>query len=123
MSRIWRTIKGYVLWTYERGSFHYDVMVTVILLFVFLSPRYIDFKDKPPAHLPHVVSKIAAPDGTPFQVYEVDAAEVDAQNDAMVRINFQRILPPRTAPSSIEKIEAVRDKAGRIVAYRAWVRK
>ena len=48
-----KTIKGYIWWTYERGSFHYDVMVTVILLFIFLAPRLIDFRDKPPAPNPH----------------------------------------------------------------------
>ena len=42
-----RILHRYIFWTYERGSFHYDVMVTVILLFLFLSPRVIDFKDKP----------------------------------------------------------------------------
>ena len=34
MNSIWRTIRGYILWSYERGSLHYDVMVTLILLFV-----------------------------------------------------------------------------------------
>jgi hypothetical protein len=52
----WKTIKGYIWWTYERGSFHYDVMVTVILLFIFLAPRVIDFRDKPPAPDPHPIS-------------------------------------------------------------------
>ena len=49
MSRIWRTLKGYLFWTYTRGSFHYDVMVTLILAFIFIAPHYIDFKDKPPS--------------------------------------------------------------------------
>ena len=48
-----KTIKGYIWWTYERGSLHYDVMVTVILLFIFLAPRLIDFRDKPPAPNAH----------------------------------------------------------------------
>jgi hypothetical protein len=38
-----RTVKqillSYFYWTYSRGSFHYDVMVTAILLFIFLSPQ------------------------------------------------------------------------------------
>ena len=39
MGAIWRTIRGYILWSYERGSLHYDIMVTLILLFIFVSPR------------------------------------------------------------------------------------
>jgi hypothetical protein len=48
-----RTVKqillSYFYWTYSRGSFHYDVMVTLILLFIFLSPQIPGFSygDKP----------------------------------------------------------------------------
>jgi len=31
MNSIWRTIRGYILWSYERGSTSLDVMVTLIL--------------------------------------------------------------------------------------------
>ena len=50
---MFKTINGYIWWTYERGSFHYDVMVTINLLFIFLAPRLIDFRDKPPAPNAH----------------------------------------------------------------------
>ena len=33
-----QTLLSYFYWTYSRGSFHYDVMVTLILLFIFLTP-------------------------------------------------------------------------------------
>ena len=35
MNAIWRTIRGYILWQYERGTLHYDIMVTLILIFIF----------------------------------------------------------------------------------------
>ncbi|HUX46003.1 MAG TPA: hypothetical protein VMV57_14740, partial [Terracidiphilus sp.] len=55
-----RILKSYFYWTYKRGSFHYDIMVTLILLFIFLTPRFWDFGDKPsraagPAHPIQVV--------------------------------------------------------------------
>jgi hypothetical protein len=38
-----RTIRqvllSYFYWTYPRGCFHYDIMVTLILLFIFLTPQ------------------------------------------------------------------------------------
>src|SRR4051794_41005250 len=43
MSRVWQTIRGYFLWTYDRGGVHYDVMVSLILAFVFLAPHWINF--------------------------------------------------------------------------------
>ncbi len=42
-----KLLKSYFFWTYERGSMHYDVMVSLSLIFLFLSPRLLDFKDKP----------------------------------------------------------------------------
>jgi hypothetical protein len=123
MSRVWRTIKGYLFWTYERGSFHYDVMVTVILLFIFLAPRFINFKDQPAEHVGHQNSIVVTPDGSRGVVYQVDASAVDAQDEGMVRQNFARLLRPITGPVHVERVEAVRDQAGHIVAYRAWVRR
>ncbi|HWG49965.1 MAG TPA: hypothetical protein VN669_09750 [Candidatus Acidoferrales bacterium] len=123
MSRVWRTIKGYLFWTYERGSFHYDVMVTVILLFIFLAPRFIDFKDQPAEHVAHQNSIVVTPDGSRGMVYQVDASAVDAQDEGMVRQNFARVLRPITGPVHVERVEPVRDQAGHIVAYRGWVRR
>jgi len=123
MSRAWRTIKGYLFWTYERGSFHYDVMVTVILLFIFLAPRFIDFKDQPAEHVAHQNSIVVMPDGGRGMVYQVDASAVDAQDEGMVRQNFARVLRPITGPVHVDRVEAVRDRTGHIVAYRGWVRR
>ena len=120
MFRIWRIIKGYLFWTYERGSFHYDVMVTIILLFIFLAPRFMNFKDQPAEHAGHPTGIIITPDGEKGTMYQVDASVVDAQDTAMVRQNFVRFLRPMTGPVVIEKIEPVRDESGRIVSYRAW---
>jgi len=114
MSRIWRTIKGYIFWTYDRGSFHYDVMVTLILAFVFLGPRFIDFKDKP-------VSVQPGQSGIVSFVYQVDAGPVDAQDEGMVRANIVKLLRPKAGNVTVDRVEAVRNAAGRIVAYRAWV--
>ena len=122
MNRIWRTIKGYLFWTYDRGSFHYDVMVTIILLFIFLSPRFIDFKDQPAVQTAHQSGLIVIPDGDGL-IFQADAAAVDAQDVGMVRTNFQRVVRPVAGAVTIDRVEPVRDRAGHIVAYRAWARK
>jgi hypothetical protein len=48
-----RTLKevllSYFYWTYPRGCFHYDVMVTLILLFIFATPFFWNYGDKPTA--------------------------------------------------------------------------
>ncbi|MGO9938451.1 MAG: hypothetical protein ACLPH3_12345, partial [Terracidiphilus sp.] len=40
-------LKSYFYWTYPRGNVHYDVMVSLILIFIFVTPHLWDFGDKP----------------------------------------------------------------------------
>ncbi len=42
-----KLLKSYFYWTYPRGNVHYDVMVTLILLFIFVTPQLWDYGDKP----------------------------------------------------------------------------
>src|SRR3954452_6024202 len=118
MSRIGRTLKGYLFWTYTRGSFHYDVMVTLILAFIFIAPRFIDFKDKPPIREQHPTGIVASADG---KTYEVDATAVDDEDEGMVRAFCQRVLRPITGRVPRERVEQVRDGNGHGVAYRGWI--
>ncbi len=122
MSRVWRTIKGYIFWTYERGSFHYDVMVTLVLVFIFVAPRFINFKDQPAEHLAHPTRILFTEEGNRL-VYEVDASVVDAQDEAMVRRNLLRIIQPISGKVSIVTVEPLRNPSRQIVAYRAVVTK
>ena len=118
MSRVWRTIKGYIFWTYERGSFHYDVMVTLILAFIFLAPRFVNFKDQPAEHLPHPTGISFVEEGNRL-IYQVDASVVDAQDEAMVRNNLLHVIEPISGRVTLLSTEPLRDSGGRIVAYRA----
>ena len=40
-------LHSYFYWTYSRGAFHYDVMVTLILIFIFVTPHLWDYGDRP----------------------------------------------------------------------------
>jgi hypothetical protein len=42
----WRGLRRFLLWDYSRASWQYDVMVALILAFVFLTPREL-FRDQP----------------------------------------------------------------------------
>ena len=121
---MWRILKSYFFWTYERGSFHYDVMVTLILAFIFIVPRYVNFKDQPQptGQTQHSNQLVVTASGDQGSVWQADASAVDAQDADMVRMNFQRMLRPIAGPVTVEKIEQVRDGHGQVVAYRAWVR-
>ena len=46
MGRFLEGLGSVVLWSYERGTFPYDVMCAAILLFIFLTPARV-FQDQP----------------------------------------------------------------------------
>lgn len=123
MNSVWRTIRGYILWSYERGSLHYDVMVTLILLFVFLSPYWINFKDKPIERVPHQTGVVIQPDGKGGFIYQIEASALMAKNDADLREQMLAIIEPITGAAAISKYEPVKDGAGHIQSYRVWVEK
>lgn len=51
-SGLWRKIKSFVWWSYPRASLEYDIMVGIILAFIFLVPRSF-FHDRPRPFPPH----------------------------------------------------------------------
>jgi len=122
MNSIWSTIRGYILWSYERGSLHYDVMVTLILIFVFLSPRWINFKDKPIDRVPHQTGVLIQPDGKGGFIYLIDANAV-SHPGVSLRDQLLQIVEPITGAAAISKVEEVKDSKGRLQSYKVWVEK
>jgi hypothetical protein len=122
MTAIWRTIRGYILWSYERGSIHYDIMVSLILVFVFLSPYWINFKDKPIERNPHPQVVIVLPDTQGGFLYQIEGTAITGKQDGAVRNQLTSIIEPIAGGAiSIRKYETVRDHSGRILNYRVWV--
>jgi hypothetical protein len=123
MGAIWRTIRGYILWSYERGSLHYDIMVTLILLFVFVSPLFINFKDKPVEHIPRLTGVVVVPGATGELVYQIQASAVDTAGGGDVRTQLERIIEPISGAVSITNVETVKDVMGHTQSYKVWVKK
>jgi hypothetical protein len=121
MKGIWRTIRGYILWSYERGTIQYDVMVTLILLFVFLSPYWINFNDKPVDRNPHPTGVMVLPDAGGGFIYEIQASAISGRDPAAIHDQLLHIIEPIAGEVSITKVEAVPDKSGRVQTYRVWI--
>src|SRR6266849_1912503 len=101
MNAIWGTIRGYILWSYERGTIQYDVMVTLILLFVFLSPYWINFKDKPIERNPHPTGVVVIPDAGGGFIYQIEGKAVSGKDETAVREQLLRIIEPISGEVSI----------------------
>jgi hypothetical protein len=112
-----KTLKGYVWWTYERGSLHYDVMVTLILLFIFVTPHYVDFRDKPTAHIPHPTGVIVNPDGQGGFFYQVNAAAVADKQGSDLEAELVRIIEPISGEVRLVGVKPVKDAKGKVTAY------
>ena len=115
---IGKLIKSYIFWTYGRGSVHYDVMVTLILAFIFITPYYLNFKDKPTAHATHPKQIIVNADGQSGFLYEISSDQVTQGPD--MKSELMRVLEPTVGNVVISRYDTLRDAQGRVVAYRAW---
>jgi len=123
MTGIWRTIRDYLFWSYERGTIQYDVMVTLILLFVFFSPRLINFKDKPVERNPQSTGVVVIPDGQNGLIYQIEGRAVQSKDDAGIRADLLNIIEPVSGEVSISRYEVIRDRSGHILSYKVWVRR
>ncbi len=115
------TLKGFLLWDYERGSWQYDVMVALILIFVFLTPaRW--FHDQPVygRHLRGDVVRVGEDaDGTRYRV----SAALLATYDADPRRAAAVVLAENLGHSVlITRIETFGETEGAAAWYDVWVR-
>jgi hypothetical protein len=124
---VFKLLRNYIFWAYERGSFHYDVMVSAILVFMFLSPHFIDFKDKPvetvALHASEVLVKEAGRSGSSSRfMYQIRSDDMGgAMTDTERRAAILRVIEPISGEVSLERYEAVHDTQGKVIAYNAWV--
>jgi hypothetical protein len=126
MRTIWRVVVRTVFWSFERGTWPYDVAVVLIVVFVLLSPRSW-FNDRPPVGpppSPMVQLRDAASTGA-IQVYRVDARlltavsnarepEIEHQLHEAVRKNVATL---DQSNFEIVRIDPVRSDAGAIAYY------
>ena len=81
MRTLWRILMRTIFWSYERGTWPYDIAVAVIVIFVLLSPRSW-FHDSPPMGPPPnpALVQLQSADAGGMQTYRVDARLLDASS-------------------------------------------
>jgi hypothetical protein len=118
MNAFWRTIRGYILWQHERGTLHYDIMVTLIILFVLFSPRVINFNDKPISRNPHPTEVVVLAEADGHLSFQVEGSAVTPWDDPAVRDQLLHIIEPIAGAVSIVSYEAVSDRRGKVQSYK-----
>jgi hypothetical protein len=114
-----RTMKSYLFWTHERGSFHYDVMVTLILAFIFVTPHLWNYGDHP--QLPKEARKgILVQNGVGGElVFEIPAGRVGNANQN-VESQLANAVQPFAGALTVDRYEPIKDATGHTTAYRLW---
>jgi len=115
-------------WSYERGTWQYDVAVILILVYVLLTPRGW-FRDQPQVGLPANTSQVEllSKDGE-MEVYRVDARVLAPPERTPALQNDLHNAMQKARPDlhdgrfSIGKIEPVRDEKGNVAAYEVTIR-
>lgn len=119
-----KTLRSYVLWTFARGSVQYDVMVTLILAFIFISPWVINYNDKPVVRTlpPHQI--LVQSEGNRGLMYQVDAATLTSSNKPRTKDDVKAELRAAIAPISgevtIDRYQPMKTRAGEVIAYQVW---
>ena len=118
-------LKSYFYWTYSRGSFHYDVMVTLILLFIFVTPHIPgwSYGDKPSSETGLARSiQVIGNDGHGLiiTVQASDANVPAGASDKVVKQALRKAIEPVTGDAVfVTQWETVTDAEGNL-AWKVW---
>ncbi len=126
MASLGQILSRTFFWSYERGTWQYDLAVILILVFALLTPR-LWFHDQPQSGAPVTPGQVQliSQDGNHLK-YRVDArilappTKLALQND--LHTALQEALPElRKGNFSISNIEPLRDEQGTVIAYQVEV--
>ena len=108
-----KTLRRLFFWDFPRTSWHWDVIVTLILAFIFLTPRDL-FRDQPQAARIQIVQQGFLIE--PKLLANVPAADQPQKAEELVNQKFK-------THKTILRVEAVRDEAeGEITEYMAYTK-
>jgi hypothetical protein len=132
MASLGKILARTFFWSYERGTWQYDLAVIVILIFVLLTPKGW-FHDQPlvglSASAPGRVELVAGSEKDHRQTYRVDARVLAPPEQTPALQNdlhnaLKKALPDlRNGRFSITNIEPIRDDQGTVIAYQVEIKR
>lgn len=111
-------VKRFILWDYSRASWQYDVMVGLILAFLFLTPREW-FRDQPRVPSTSRIARLQAAHGTDvFWIESAMLAGIPEQDLSRRAAELLSKAEGRRIPSV--KLEPVRTSEQELTGYLAF---
>jgi hypothetical protein len=123
-----KLLKSYFYWTYPRGCLHYDIMVTLILLFIFITPHYWNFGDRPsPSGGPLHPIQVVGTGGRGF-IVTVQAADVDLDlkttaSNMAIKKALRKAIEPVTGDAVVVDYWETRQDAQGNWTWKVWARR
>ena len=115
-------LASYFYWTYRRGSFHYDIMVTLILLFIFVTPHLWNYGAKPSEMnvASHALQVVPSDRGVIITVQGSDVSIPAGASLREARKVLRKAVEPVTGDDVIvERWETATDAQGNLV-WKVW---
>jgi hypothetical protein len=107
-------LKRFILWDYPRAGWQYDVMVGIILVFIFLTPREW-FRDQPKAS---DVVMVPADHGSAFFI---EPAALDGTAEAQLSGKAADLIRARTGKKhQVNRLEPIFDSEKDLKGYMAF---
>ena len=102
-------LKRFVLWDYPRASWQYDVMVGIILAFIFLMPREW-FRDQP--RIPRASNIAMLPGENGSNMYLIDPELLSGVPESQQLSKLAEILKARTGKKqSVLRLQPIYDES------------
>ena len=113
--RLGRLIYRGIFWGAERATWQYDVMVALILGFIFLTPRSF-FGDRPAEAAPGDLAVVSSGGGE--TVYELRAELMERERAGSVEQVARRVLAKATGkPVRVLRVVPHQDGTGQVISY------
>ncbi len=127
MASLGQILSRTFFWSYERGSWQYDVAVALILVFVLLTPRYW-FRDLPSVGMPANSDQVRliSPPGSQ-ETYQIDSRTLaPPERTPALQSDLHTVLQKSRRELSdghfsISSIEPIRDESGNVISYQVQI--
>jgi hypothetical protein len=113
-------LKRFILWDFPRGSWQYDVMVAIILAFLFVTPRTW-FRDQP--RIPKGIAMLPPENGSsPFWI---DKELLVATPESQRVVRLTEVLRAQTGNGRllVTRVEEVRSSEDELLGFMAFARR
>lgn len=114
-------LKRFIFWDFPRASWQYDVVVGLILAFIFLTPRDW-FRDQP--RIPKASSIAMLPAENGLSVFWVDAQLLAGVAENQLAGKLSKVLQAGTSNRRLQvmRVEPILDSEGALQGYMAFAR-